>query len=203
MIFKRKKKVLLYGASGHAKVVCSIFESNNIAIDSIFDDYTDQTYLYNYKIIHKYRSNYKLEIPILISIGDNKIRKTISQQLNHSFTTVIHPTSIIDKFVIIGNGCVVFHNSIIQRDTVIGNHCIINTNASIDHECILDDFIHVAPSATLCGNVRVGEGTLIGANSTVLPNIKIGKWCKVGAGSVITNDIPDFSVVVGIPGKIV
>jgi acetyltransferase EpsM len=63
--------------------------------------------------------------------------------------------------------------------------------------------VHISPNSTLCGNVKVGEGTHIGAGATILPNIEIGKWCKIGAGSVVTKKIPDYSVVVGIPGKII
>ena len=203
MNFQYKKQVLLYGASGHAKVICSVLEANNIFIDAIFDDFNNQPFLSNYKIINKYNSNYRLDLPIIISIGNNKIRKNISKNIQHNFITVLHPSSITDKSVRIGYGCVAFHYSIIQRDTIIGNHCIINTNASVDHECILNDFVHVGPSATLCGNVHVGEGTHIGAGATILENIKIGKWCIIGAGAVITKDVPDYSLLVGIPGRII
>jgi acetyltransferase EpsM len=82
-------------------------------------------------------------------------------------------------------------------------NCIINTNASVDHHCIIEDFVHIAPSSTLCGNVKVGEGSHVGAGSTIIQNIRIGKWCVIGAGAVITKDIPDYSLVVGVPGKII
>ena len=92
---------------------------------------------------------------------------------------------------------------VLQSGTKIGKHCIINTKASIDHDCIIDDFVHISPSVTLCGNIVVGEGTHVGAAATIIPNIKIGKWCVIGAGAVITKDVPDHSLVVGVPGKII
>jgi acetyltransferase EpsM len=55
----------------------------------------------------------------------------------------------------------------------------------------------------LCGNIRIGVGTQVGACATIIPNIRIGKWCKIGAGAVVTKDIPDYSVVVGVPGIII
>jgi acetyltransferase EpsM len=58
-------------------------------------------------------------------------------------------------------------------------------------------------NVSVSGNVSIGEGTLIGTGAVILPNIKIGKWCKIGAGAVVTKDIPDYSVVVGVPGKII
>ena len=51
--------------------------------------------------------------------------------------------------------------------------------------------------------VSVGEQTLVGANATVLPNCIIGKNVVIGAGTVVTKDIPDNTVVKGIPGKII
>jgi sugar O-acyltransferase (sialic acid O-acetyltransferase NeuD family) len=196
-------KVILYGASGHAKVISSIIEDVNLSVDFIFDDNDKIQLLNRYKVVNVYDKNYEPNTPLIISIGSNKIRKKISEIISHPFISIIHPSSLVDKSVKIKKGTVVFHNSIIQRDSRIGNHCIINTNASIDHDCILGDFVHISPSATLCGNVSVGEGTQIGAGATIIPNIKIGDWCMIGAGAVITKDIPSNSLVVGVPGKII
>ena len=196
-------KIILYGASGHAKVISSIIEAMDMFIDIIFDDNEKVAYLNQYKVLTGYDRNYNSNIPIIISIGDNKIRKKISEKITHPFTILIHPSSIIDKNAKFQNGSVVFHNAIVQRDSIVGKHCIINTNASIDHDCFIGDFVHISPSATLCGNVKVGEGTHIGAGATIIPNINIGKWCVIGAGAVITKDVPDYSLVVGIPGKII
>jgi acetyltransferase EpsM len=196
-------KTLLYGASGHAKVICSIFESMGVTVDSIFDDNKKIIHLNNYKVINEYESSYKVNLPILISIGDNIIRKRIAEMVSHTFSTAIHVTSKIDDISKIDFGTAIFHSVIIQRDTKIGKHCIINTNASVDHDCIIENFVHISPSVTLCGNVIVGEGTHIGAGATVIPNIKIGKWCIIGAGAVITKDVPDYSLVFGVPGRII
>lgn len=50
--------------------------------------------------------------------------------------------------------------------------------------------------------VVIGEESHIGANSVILPGITIGRRCQVGAGSVVTKDIPDYSVAVGNPARI-
>ena len=196
-------RILLYGASGHAKVISSIFEAMNKNIDVIFDDNIEVKKLNNYNVINGYDKNYEPKLPILISIGNNKVRKRIANEVYHSFAVAIHPSSLIDTSVILNIGTAIFHGVIIQRNTIIGKHCIINTNAIVDHECIIEDFVHLSPSVTLCGKVIVGEGTHIGAGATIIQNIKIGKWCIIGAGAVITKNIPDYSLVVGIPGTII
>ncbi len=202
-LMESKNKILLYGASGHSKVLISIAESENMLIEGIFDDFSTHSHLGGYPIIGNYSDELLLELPLVIAIGDNNIRKKIAFSALHEFTQLIHKSTVIDETVRVGKGSVVIHNSIIQRDAIVGDHCIINSNSSIDHDCNLGDFVHISPSATLCGNVKVGDGTHIGAGATVIPNIKIGKWCVIGAGAVITKDIPDFSFVVGIPGKVI
>ncbi len=49
----------------------------------------------------------------------------------------------------------------------------------------------------------IDEGTWIGTKSTIIGNVRIGKHCVIGANSVVTKDIPDYSVVVGMPAKVI
>ncbi len=49
--------------------------------------------------------------------------------------------------------------------------------------------------------VRIKEASWIGANAIILPGVTVGKYCVVGAGAVVTKDIPDFTVAVGVPAK--
>lgn len=51
--------------------------------------------------------------------------------------------------------------------------------------------------------VVIGEDSHVGANSVVVPGVTIGRRCQVGAGSVVTKDIPDFSVAVGNPARVI
>jgi acetyltransferase-like isoleucine patch superfamily enzyme len=53
------------------------------------------------------------------------------------------------------------------------------------------------------GKIHVGERTFIGCNSTILPGVTIGKRCVIGAGSVVTKDVPDGTVVAGVPARVV
>ena len=50
---------------------------------------------------------------------------------------------------------------------------------------------------------KVGNGVLLGAGSSVLGNIKIGDGCQVGAGTLVLEDLPERSVAVGVPAKII
>jgi len=51
--------------------------------------------------------------------------------------------------------------------------------------------------------VHIGEGTWLGTNVVIVGSISVGKQCVIGANSVVTKDIPDYSVAVGIPAKVI
>ena len=189
----------LYGAGGHAKVIIDILKSQGKVISGLIDDNELITEFFGFNVLHKY--NYNL-LPLIITIGNNKSRKEISEKLtNTNFEKAVHSSAIISDDAKIEEGSVVMHGSIIQTGSVIGKHCIINTGASVDHDCIIGDFSHIAPHATLCGNVTIGEGCWIGAGATIISGVTIGKWSVVGAGSVVLRNLPDNIMAVGVPCK--
>jgi len=53
------------------------------------------------------------------------------------------------------------------------------------------------------GAVSIGKYTFIGAGSVILPGVTIGKGCLVGAGALVTRSVPDYSIVMGYPAKVV
>lgn len=189
----------LYGASGHAKVVIDIIRSMGMPIDGIFDDNDAVKTLCEIEVSHKWSG----QSPIIISIGNNRIRKLLAESLGCEFDKAIHASSVISPSASLGCGTVVMAGAIINAEANIGKHCIINTGASIDHECVISDFVHIAPHSTLCGNVYVGEGSWVGAGAVVIPGIKIGRWCTIGAGAVVIHDVPDNAVVAGVPAKVI
>jgi sugar O-acyltransferase (sialic acid O-acetyltransferase NeuD family) len=195
--------MLLFGASGHAKVIISCLEAYSIPVEAIFDDDVSKKSLWEIPVIGKYNPEFLPNSSLIISVGYNAIRYRLASNSKHLFGKIVHPTVVIDKTASFGEGSVIFQRAVIQADVVIGEHVIINTSASVDHECRIENFVHVAPNATLCGNVKVGEGTLIGAGAVIAPNLRIGRWATIGAGAVITRDIPDYAVVYGNPGRII
>lgn len=193
-------KIDIYGAKGHAKVIVELLEEIEYKIKNIYDDDFSIISLFNYSVIHEFTMSSNL----IISIGDNEIRKKLVDKLNvDNYPTLIHPKTSISKRSKIAEGTVVMSGVSVNSEVNIGKHCIINTNASVDHECKIDDYVHISPNVALAGNVEVGEGTHIGIGASVIQGIKIGKWCTIGAGAVIIKDIPDGATVVGNPGKII
>lgn len=195
--------MVLYGASGHAKVVIEALIASGISISGVYDDNESIKNILDIAVLGKYRPEVLPEQPRIITVGSNITRKKIVQRLDCRFGKAIHPRASISPTVLVGDGSVVMDGVVINADSKIGRHVILNTSCSIDHDSFLEDFVHISPGATLCGGVRVGEGTQVGAGTTVIQNITIGKWVTIGAGSVVIENLPDFAVAVGVPARVI
>lgn len=191
--------MILYGASGHGLVIADILRACG-ARDIRFWDDNPQKGLKGYTLTLPEPETEEL---VILSIGNNAIRKRINDRSNYAYGRALHPKSILSEESSTGPGTVVMAGAIMNTGAGIGKHGIVNTGAVIDHECQLGDYVHISPNATLSGLVEVGEGTWIGAGATVIQEVRIGKWAIIGAGAVVIRDVPDFAVAVGNPARII
>lgn len=191
--------MVIYGASGHGKVLKAIAGSSGIKVVAFTDDnYKEKTYL-NIPL-----RSLVITDEILIGIGNNEIRKKVALTYKKQWhAPLIHKTAIVSVEKNIGKGTVIMAGAIVNETKTIGNHCIINTGAVVEHDCIIEDFTHISPNATVSGGVNVGEGAHVGAGSVIIPGVVIGKWSIVGAGAVVIRNVPDYAVVVGNPARII
>jgi len=208
-----KKKIIVIGASGHAKVIIDIIEKEDkYEIIGLIDSYKEKggkTFGYailgTEKIIPKLIEEENLYGGIL-AIGDNFIRKELffkikEIQSNFKYINAIHPKSIIGAKVIIGKGVVIMPGVIVNTQSEIDDFCILNTKSTLDHECKMRKFSSLGPGTNVGGNVLIGECTAISLGAKVIENINIGKHTVVGAGSLIIRNVGDFKIAFGIPAK--
>ena len=195
--------MILIGASGHAKVIIDILEKSGQTVDFLVDTNENIKQLCGIPVIHQDEYKEELQHELILSIGENQLRKRLAAFFSTRFGKAIHPGAILASNVAIGEGTVVMVGAVVNSSTRIGRHCIINTAASIDHDCQIGDYAHISPNATLCGTVSVGEGAQVGAGAAVIPNVHIGSWAMIGAGTVVISDIPDHAVAVGNPARII
>ncbi|MEG7379283.1 acetyltransferase [Bacillus subtilis] len=146
------------------------------------------------------------DVMFLIAIGNNSVRKHLAERLGlkkEDFITLIHPSAIVSKSAVIGEGTVIMAGAIIQADARIGAHCIINTGAVAEHDNQLSDYVHLSPRVTLSGAVAVQEGAHIGTGANVIPQLTIGSWSIVGAGSAVIRSVPDRVTAAGAPARVI
>jgi acetyltransferase EpsM len=206
------QKYVIYGASGHGKVVADILEKSNASVIGFLDDDSEKwgQDFFGYKVFRYSEfmtTDYSPdECKIIIAIGDNLTRKNLTERLaeeGFKFGKAIHPSAVIGKNVSIGQGTVLMANSVINAETQIGSHCIINTSVSVDHDGLIGDFVHLSPGCHLGGGVKVGELSWIGLGASVIHNIEIGRNSIIGAGTVVIRSVPCDKVVVGNPSRFI
>jgi UDP-2-acetamido-3-amino-2,3-dideoxy-glucuronate N-acetyltransferase len=118
---------------------------------------------------------------------------------------------------IIGINCSLGQNVNIGNNVIIGNNVKIQNNVSIYEGVELEDYVFCGPSMVFTNDLNprskypkgssnyvktiVKVGATLGANSTIVCGHTIGKWAMVGAGSVVTKDVPNYALFVGVPAK--
>lgn len=135
---------------------------------------------------------------------------TIGARFQTGHSVMIREDNTIGDDVSIGT------SSVLEYGNTIGDRCRIHSGCflewvTLEHDVFIapnvvftDDPHPICPKYKDCvGGPYVGAYTRIGANSTLLPGVRIGKNCLIGAGSVVTEDIPDHSVAVGNPAKVI
>lgn len=119
-----------------------------------------------------------------------------------SLGSFIHP-DIDLTLTNVGHGAYLQEAVVVQADVSIGYNCSVHMGALIGHETVVGNHTFIAHGVVISGCVKVGSGCFIGAGATILPRIKIGTGSVIGAGAVVTRDIPDWSIAVGNPARVV
>ena len=110
-------------------------------------------------------------------------------------------TAVLPKNVTIGSGCTIMDGCVMMGagGITIENNVLIGAQVKLisnNHDIYDRPVLTVKP-------VLIKEGAWIGAGVSILPGVTVGKYAVVGTNSVVTKDIPDYAVAVGIPAKII
>lgn len=212
-IVNATEPVVVFGASGHAKVVIDIIEkTENKTILGLLDSFKPVGEIIGgYKVLgdEKILPSILKEHPtcsVVVAIGDNWMRSVIVEKILEltpeiSFVSAIHPSACLGKDVTIGKGVTIMPGVIINCKSVIGDFTIVNTRTSIGHDVVIEKFSSLASNVTLGGNVEIGSYSAISLSATILHGKKIGAHTIIGAGSLITKDCTGLSVFYGSPAR--
>ena len=119
----------------------------------------------------------------------------------------------------IGKNCSLGQNVNIGNNVKIGDHVKIQNNVSVYEGVELDDYVFCGPSMVFTNilnprsefpqrgsefylKTRVKKSASLGANCTIVCGHDIGQYAFVGAGSVVTKEVPDYAMVIGVPARI-
>lgn len=120
----------------------------------------------------------------------------------------------------IGEYCSIGQNVNIGNNVKIGNYVKIQNNVSVYEGVELEDYVFCGPSMVFTNiklprsefpqrgskhylSTLIKKSASIGANATIVCGVTVGRYALIGSGAVVTKDVPDYSLVIGNPGKVV
>ena len=206
------KKILVIGNSNFTKVIINIIENEaEFEIFGVIDCFNLGMKYLNYDVVGTKEDIPKILIENdiyggVLAIDDNWKRREVydrvlSVSVQFNFITIIHPTAIIGKNVLIGRGSVVMAGVVVNSDSIIGEFCLLKIQSSLGHEGIMEDYSSMSSGVITGGNLKLGPFSKISFSTSVIENIKIGAHTFIGEGSLVLKNIPSFSVVFGVPAK--
>lgn len=194
---QQKRRIAVFGAGGHGKVVVDAIERNPaLAVACVVDDNPQpgatvlgQAVAGGREVLLEQRSGID---GVIVAIGDSRARMEVARWLQaegFALQSVVHPAAAVAPSAFIGAGTLVMPNAVVNADARIGANVIINSGAVVEHDCDVGEGVHLAPGAVLCGGVSIGAGTLVGAGAVVLPGVEIGPSMLIKAGMVMAQSM--------------
>lgn len=117
----------------------------------------------------------------------------------------------------VGKRCSLGQNVNVSNHVRIGDGCKIQNNVSLYEGVELEDFVFCGPSCVFTNDLTprakypkgsagyrktlVKTGASIGANATIVCGHTVGRWAMVAAGAVVTDDVPDHALMLGVPAR--
>lgn len=117
---------------------------------------------------------------------------------------------------VIGENCVLGQNVMVATGAKLGNNVKVQNNVAVYRGVTVEDDVFLGPSCVLTNvtnprssisrktmfeDTRIKRGATIGANATVVCGVTIGRHAMIAAGAVVTKDVPDYALIIGVPGK--
>ena len=119
------------------------------------------------------------------------------------FDSIIHPKAIIATGASVGNGSNISPGSILAPFAKLASFVTINRGVTIGHHTSIGKFSRANPGANIGGSCTIGSGVTIGMGANIIDHIKIGDNAFIGAGALVNKDVPDNTMVYGVPARII
>lgn len=163
-----------------------------------------------WKDVQPVLENHKPEIEDYVIESDRR-NSAIAMLDTKNIHARIEPGAIIRDQVTIGNNSVIMFNASINIGAVVGEGTMIDMNAVVGGRVVIGKNCHVGAGAVLAGVIEppsakpviVEDDVLIGANAVVLEGVHVGKGAVVAAGAIVVEDVPEYTVVAGVPARVI
>jgi sugar O-acyltransferase (sialic acid O-acetyltransferase NeuD family) len=206
------KPIVVLGAGGYAQEVAWIIDDINARtptwdllgyIDPANPQKKGQT-LYGRPILGGFEAAAALPagVSFACGIGQPSFRKAESEAAEARGwqpVALVHPSTIVARYVSIGDGTIIGAGSIVAPNAQIGRHCAINLHVSVGHDSSLGDFCVLSPGVRISGHAQLGAESFVGANASVYVRRRMGRGSTLGANSFLVTDLAAEASALGIP----
>lgn len=197
---KKKEKVIIFGNMSFAKLVHyflkhdSKYEVVAFTVDRqyIKGDSFDGLPIYDFATIEEKYS--PQEYQMFIAVGYNKLNQIraakyeAAKEKGYSLISYVHSGAHIWENNSIGENCFIMEKALLQPFVKLGNGVIVWSGAHITHDTKIGDYSFISSNCVIAGNVTVGRYCFAGVNSTFKDGITIGDSCLIGAGALMLGD---------------
>lgn len=209
------KSIIIIGGEGHGSVIASCITDNKRfyqdyewEVAGFINDFDKEVDGYpvlgKLSDINKFVEKGYYFIWAIHLIQRNVLTYNLYKQYNipkESLATIVHHSAFIGENVILEPGVVVMPNVYIASRTRIGESTMVKANALVGHDVKTNILCHLAMGSITGSYVQLGICSDVASGSNVLNNIVIGDFAMAGASALITHNIPDKEIHVGVPAK--
>ncbi|HEY3277698.1 MAG TPA: hypothetical protein VGJ94_13855 [Syntrophorhabdaceae bacterium] len=210
------RKVVIIGAGGIGKLLIDIIETCNKAqkeyevlgyvVESQYG--SPGTVIYGRPIVGDFDwlAKHAGEVETICAVGPSELRLrlvTRAEEAGARFCNIISPLAYVSPSVTMGVGNIIGAFVAFGPEVRLGNHVFINHSSAIGEEVTLEDFVTVSPLTNIARACNLSTGSFVSVGVTLIDRINVGEWSMIGGGSTIIRDVPAYSTVVGVPGKVI
>lgn len=148
------------------------------------------------------------EVEIILGIGYsqmNDVRKKMffaCKEKGYDIASFVHPTAVVSKDIVLGEGNIILENTVIQPFVEIGAGNLFWHNVKIAHDDKIGSFNTFAQNTSVAGVVNVGNNCFLGNSSIILNRKNIADYTLVGAGAICKADTNPYDVIVPAKGVV-
>jgi sugar O-acyltransferase (sialic acid O-acetyltransferase NeuD family) len=206
---KKIKNIVIFGTGAVAAEITSYLCDGNWGNNEtchlkgyVASDDAGINHWKEYQFEHPFLGNifdYQIEPDdyFILALGNYKVKREIAELIKNNggrFTSIIHPTAIIAKTAIIGEGNILSPYTMVGPNVKIGNFNLLTSQSIISHDTIVGDYNFFSTSI-LCGYNKIGNDNYFGVRATTIPNIVIGDRNTIQAGMIVDKNINDDTVI--------
>jgi len=118
-----------------------------------------------------------------------------------NFTSFVHPSALIARSAILGEGVIVCPRTRISADAKVGDFVTLNGLSGVGHDVVIEQYATVSSYVDLTGWVHIEQCVFLGTGAKILPNVKIGANSKIGAGATVVRSVAENSTMYTHPAK--